>query len=172
MRDHSLLRLTVRTLSTSVEPSKRGATQSSSSTSMRACGRKRRSAWSEGVASTVSPMERRRTTSTRPTRDQSQRAGPSGRGSSSLTNGGACAAARGSACLAGLFILDCRLFDDQRGDVVADGVDASTFDALDAARVRLQLHAAAASRADDPERLDEILRDWQLLLTPPFGAQA
>src|SRR5215210_1518923 len=133
---------------------------------MRASGRKRRSAWSDGVASTVSPIERRRTTSTRRTRDQSQRAGASGRGPSTppaSATPAECANGRGSVCLAVPFILDGRLFDDERGDVVADGVDATALGALDAARVLLQHDLPLTGRADDPERLDEIRRDWHPL---------
>src|SRR5579885_248249 len=169
--------------STSGKPSKSGATQSSSRTSTRAPGRKRRSAWSEGVASTVSPIERRRTTSTRRTFVQSQRAGASGLASStpasalgsptttSVVESGvvevvACARvnAPASACLPGLLILDCRLFDDHGGYVVADGINAAAFETLDAARVLLQHDLAAAGRADDLERLDEVRRDCQLFM--------
>src|SRR5689334_13055382 len=101
---------------------------------MRAPGRKRRSAWSEGVAKTVSPIERRRTTSTRRTCDQSQRAGASGRGSSApqaVAAPATCANGRGSVCLPRLFTFDRRLFDDEHGDVVADGIDALTLRAFD-----------------------------------------
>src|SRR5215210_4909717 len=132
---------------------------------MRAPGRKRRSAWSEGVASTVSPIERRRTTSTRSTRDQSQRAGASGRGAAAPSmkgTGATCAKGRASVCLPRLFILDGRLFDDERGDVVADGIDPAALGTLDAARVLLEHDLTLTGRADDPERLDEIRRDWQL----------
>ena len=64
--------------------------------------------------------------------------------------------------LSRLFILDGRLFDDERGDVVADGVDPAALGTLDAARVLLQHDLPLTGRADDPERLDELRRDWQL----------
>src|ERR1700749_270977 len=127
--------------------------------STRAPGRKRRSAWSEGVASTVSPIERRRTTSTRRTVDQSHSARPSGRASPSptrrtastptvLTTSGDASRPRVSARLKRLVILHRCLFDYERGDVVAHGIDAAALCTLDAARVLLQDDAALAGGAE------------------------
>src|ERR1043166_3832356 len=63
------------------EPSSTGATQSSSRMSILACGANLLSANNDGVASTVSPIERNRTTRILRTDDQSHRAGARGCGS-------------------------------------------------------------------------------------------
>lgn len=60
-----------------------------------------------------------------------------------------------------LVILYGRFFDDERGYVVSDGIDAAALGTSDAGGVRLQLDFAAAGGADDAKRLDELLRDSQ-----------
>ena len=106
---------------------------------------------SEGVVRTVSPIERRRTTNTRRTPDQSQRAGASDCGSSSMDS---VAKARcrtlgeDSIISRRLFIFDLRFVDQHYGNVVANGIDAFALDALQTAAVRFQLNFGAARRAN------------------------
>src|ERR1700686_1335288 len=121
------------TRSTSSEPSSTGPTQSSKRMSIRVFGRNRRKANSEGVVSTVSPIDRNRTTSTRRTSDQSQRAGASGRGSSPSD---VFATARwrtlgdDSIISRRLFLFDLCFVNQHYRNVVANRIDASALDAL------------------------------------------
>src|SRR5580765_8777118 len=121
-----------------------------------ASGKKRFNAKSEGVAKTVSPMDRRRTTRTRRTVSQSQRAGASGCGASSPPD-----IAIGSTALncgddstmsRRLFIsyvFDRGLVDEHDGNIVADRVNALALDAFQSIAVRLQFHFCFASRASE-----------------------
>src|SRR5918912_688499 len=154
------------TLSTASKPSSRGATQLSSTRSICACGRKRRRASSEGVASTVSPIERRRTTSTRRTPRQSQRAGASGCGSTASSSGASASPARlvqragVSGFLSRLFILYNRFVNQHHRNIVTNRIDAPALDALQTAAVILQFDLAPASRAG--QNLQQILTNRHL----------
>src|SRR6266496_220936 len=79
-RDDLLSRGTGITRSIKFEPQRTGATQSSKTMSILVWGKKRRNANNDGVVRTVSPIERRRTTNTRRTADQSQGADARGCG--------------------------------------------------------------------------------------------
>src|ERR1700730_2076361 len=116
-----------------------------------AFGRNRRKAYSEGVVRTVSPIDRRRTTRTRRTVDQPQRAGASGCGS---PPSGVLAKARwrtlgdDSIISRRLFIFDPGFVNQHYGNVVANRIDAFAVDALQTAAVGNQFDLGAAGRAN------------------------
>src|ERR1700752_216174 len=104
-----------------------------------ASGKKRFNAKSEGVAKTVSPIDRSRTTRTRFTDSQSQRAGASGCGDSSSdsTKPAFVSTTRGrgdgSIMSRRLFIssfFDRGFVDEHDRNVVANRIDAFALDAL------------------------------------------
>src|SRR5690242_20968655 len=122
--------------------------------SISACGRKRFNAKSEGVAKTVSPIERSLITSTRCTASQSQRAGANGCGSSSACNVIAASVSTArplvedpmmSRKLFTSSVFDSGFFDQHRGNVVANRVDAFTLAAFQRLAVRLELDFGFAS---------------------------
>src|SRR5262245_3136300 len=106
-----------------------------------AFGRKRRNANSDGVESTVSPIERSRMSNTLRTCDQSQRAGDKGSGVSrpgmaSVSND--IDISLGRRTFIGSFF-DRRVVDEHYGNVVADWINALAFDAFQRGSIRLQL---------------------------------
>ena len=187
-RAELLFRLSVMTLSTCGNPSSTGATQSSSKMSMDACGRNLFNAISEGVDKTVSPIERSRTTRTRSTVCQSHLAAASGCGDSSprklcirrsrnwgddstislrLFNGAiqrndskGCLTLFGSSIFCAAFypVLYLRFVNQHHRNVVANGVNAPAFNALQGAAIGLQLNPCLAGRAG--EYFQQILTDW------------
>src|SRR5882672_5516011 len=173
------------TLSTWGKPSSTGATQSSNKMSTAACGRNLFSANSAGVDNTVSPIERSRTTSTRSTVCQSQRAGASGCGDSSrftlclrrsrncgddstisrklfkgrLLNGNVSSLFCSPILRAALRVVLYRRFVNQHHrNVVADGINAAALDAFQSAAIGLQLDLRLADGAS--EYFQQILTDW------------
>src|SRR2546423_3751348 len=129
------------TRSTRSDPSSTGATQSSRRMSIFACGTNLLSANNEGVARTVSPIDRRRTMRILRTLDQSHCAGPSALSSSTYTPG--CKRpARGddSMICRRLFILDLCFVNQHHGNVVANRLHSLARDAFQSAAVRLQLN--------------------------------
>src|SRR5205807_53982 len=133
------------------DPSKTGATQSSSRMSILECGRNLRNAISEGVVSTVSPIDRKRITSSLRTLDQSQRAGASGWAASPSK---ACARLRwralgdDSIICRRLFIFDRRFVDQHHRNIITNRVNTLAVDAFQCAAVRFQLNFGATSRAN------------------------
>src|SRR2546423_3463559 len=106
-----------------------------------ACGTNLLNANNEGVARTVSPIDRRRTTRILRTLDQSHCAGPSAL-SSSTYMAGCKRPTRGddSMICRRLFILDLCFIDKHYGNVVANRIHALAGDAFQSAAVRLQLN--------------------------------
>src|SRR5213080_2739312 len=95
----------------------------------------------EGVARTVSPIDRRRTMRILRTLDQSHCAGPSTPSSSTYTPG--CKRpARGddSMICRRLFILDLCFVNQHHGNVIANRIDALARNAFQSAAIRLQLN--------------------------------
>src|SRR5688500_5288198 len=120
--------------------------------SIRAFGRNRRNAKSDGVDNTVSPMDRKRTSNTLPTLDQSQRAAAKGSGVSppciafvSITRSCGEESTMSRRPFMGSFF-DRRFVDEHHGNVVADGINALALDAFQRAFVRFQLDFRFAGR--------------------------
>src|SRR6266480_7697050 len=123
------------TLSTYSKLSSTGATQSSNKMSIRAWGRNRRRAYSEGVVRTVSPSERSRTIRSRWILLQSQRDGPNGCGLSShcrpciataRIRGEDSTISRRLFIFALLLVFYCGFVNQHDGNVVTNGIDSMT----------------------------------------------
>src|SRR5258705_1367574 len=155
------------TLSAWGNPSSTGATQSSSKISILACGRNLFSAKRDGVVSTVSPMERNRTSRTRLTSFQFQIAAASGCGSWSSPRQPCCCNPRScgddstmffklcKACSGSFWCFVCwivldRCFVNQHDrNVVADGINAEALHAFQATAVGLQFNFRLTGRAGE-----------------------